>query len=166
MGVAGERRWSRPRCRCLRLRGFHRAIRRAGSGRVHANSGRVHRGSLYESALSVRHLEQWENSRCQKRLPLLQRAERAGRRQLGGAPHVIACQPDVLPAERGHVPQQVLVDRPALAPQIGIGNVEIFRVTGPALASPCSTTCGGIVTLASFTCQWRDALMGRTQRNQ
>src|SRR5208282_2722440 len=24
----------------------------------------------------------------------------------------------------------------------------------------------GIVTLASFTCQWRDALMGRTQRNQ
>ena len=24
----------------------------------------------------------------------------------------------------------------------------------------------GIVTMASFTCQWRDALMGRTQRNQ
>ena len=24
----------------------------------------------------------------------------------------------------------------------------------------------GIVTLASFTCQWRDALTGRTQRNQ
>ncbi len=24
----------------------------------------------------------------------------------------------------------------------------------------------GIVTLASFTCQWRDALIGRTQRNQ
>ena len=26
------------------------------------------------------------------------------------------------------MPQQILVDRPALAPQIGIGNVEIFRV--------------------------------------
>ena len=24
----------------------------------------------------------------------------------------------------------------------------------------------GIVTLASSTCEWRDALMGRTQRNQ
>src|SRR5208337_1231863 len=29
-----------------------------------------------------------------------------------------------------------------------------------------TSTSRGIVTLASFTCQWRDALIGRTQRNQ
>src|SRR5271157_599372 len=34
-----------------------------------------------------------------------------------------------------------------------------------AMSRP-STPEAGIVTLASFTCQWRDALMGRTQRNQ
>src|SRR5208337_5217772 len=35
-----------------------------------------------------------------------------------------------------------------------------------ATSSIPSNSAGGIVTLASFTCQWRDALMGRTQRNQ
>src|SRR5271157_3763745 len=31
---------------------------------------------------------------------------------------------------------------------------------------PYAKAISGIVTLARFTCQWRDALMGRTQRNQ
>ena len=34
----------------------------------------------------------------------------------------------MLPTERRHVPEKVLVDWPALAPQIGIGNIEIFRI--------------------------------------
>jgi len=37
---------------------------------------------------------------------------------------------------------------------------------GAEYEPPTDVDQAGIVTLASFTCQWRDALMGRTQRNQ
>jgi hypothetical protein len=58
-----------------------------------------------------------ENSRGQQRLSLPQRPERAGTRLILGAPDVIANQADVLPAERGDVAEQVLVDCPPLPDQ-------------------------------------------------
>jgi hypothetical protein len=59
---------------------------------------------------------------------LPQGPERAGARLLGIAPHVIAGEDDVLPAQRRDVAEQVLVDRPALPAQLAIGSLQIPRV--------------------------------------
>jgi hypothetical protein len=69
-----------------------------------------------------------ENSRGQQRLSLPQRPERAGTRLILGAPDVIASQADVLPAERGDVAEQVLLDCPPLPAQFPIGGFQIPRV--------------------------------------
>jgi hypothetical protein len=69
-----------------------------------------------------------ENSRGQQRLSLPQRPERADTRLILGAPDVIASQADVLPAERGDVAEQVLLDCPPLPAQFPIGGFQIPRV--------------------------------------
>ncbi len=52
-------------------------------------------------------------------------------------------------------------------PTLGFGPRRFGRGSRPHEGSETvENTAEGIVTLASFTCQWRDALMGRTQRNQ
>ena len=61
-------------------------------------------------------------------MPLPQRSERTGRRLIGSAPNVVSGQPDVLPAERCDMPQQVVADRPALAPQLRVGHLQILCV--------------------------------------
>src|ERR1700731_3622023 len=80
-------------------------------------------GSLHESALSVRHLKTLANSGRQQRLPLPQRSERTGGQLISSAPNVVSGEPDVFPAERRYMPQQVLVDRHALAPQLRVGHL-------------------------------------------
>ena len=48
----------------------------------------------------------------------------------------------------------------------GDPGLALRRSARPSRHTSPKQAARGIVTLASFTCQWRDALMGRTQRNQ
>jgi Tn3 transposase DDE domain len=67
-------------------------------------------------------------------VPLPQRLQRAGWRLIGGAPNIIDREADVLPSERCDVPQQVLVDGLAPAPQFR----ELLQlIGGGVLASSC-----------------------------
>jgi hypothetical protein len=91
-------------------------------------NGPAVRGSLHESALSVRRLKTLANSGSQQRLPLPQRSERTGRQLISSAPNLISSQTDVFPAERRYMQQQVLVDRHALAPQLRVGHLQVLRV--------------------------------------
>jgi len=83
-----------------------------------------------KSALSVRRLKlkTLANSGRQQRLPLPQRCERISRRLIISAPNAVSGQPDVFPAERRYMQQQVLVDRHALAPQLRVGHLQVLRV--------------------------------------